>query len=513
MAWWNRKKESMAVTVPKRPRPVQVLQRGRVDALQGSWYSVNRSFLNSPNNEIRNQLEKTRELSRLLCSIDPYAAKYIELLSVNTCGSKGFKVSPKNYDANGVLDDEVNSVIAAAWNDWAECASFDKRFSFAALEQTAIRSLGRDGEALFRVVRGTEVNKYGFALQPIDPALLDVRYTQSLGNGRAVVMGVEYEGVQVVAYHIWNQHTDDLARMGTRERERIPADEIIHVYDDDYGQLARGLPWLTPSIQTLARLHEYLDAHLTACQVAASAPLVMTSQESIESQNYDDVAVTNRTNSDGTTSFDSSTPAPSINLTYSQILELPANKKLEALNLGYPQQGLEVAVKTYLQSIAAGWMVSYASLTSDGSKESYSTVRFSSIAEREHWAQVQRFFSDQFHKKVFRAWLECAFLTNAVELQGQPEDYQRVEFLTSGWRSIDPSKDLKAYQAGIAQGHFTHEQVAAELGTDWKANIIQLAQEQEFARKHGIALPTVNEAGPNEMRNDNEAITKAPLRD
>jgi lambda family phage portal protein len=483
-------KQKSAVVIPRR-KPTPSYYRSRVTGLENTWYSINRGFLNSPNKEVRYSLEKTRELSRLLVSIDGYAAKYIELLSVYVVGEQGMQISPQ-YTQNGVLVDEVNVRITNAWNLWCEEASFDGRYSFKELEQLGIRGVGRDGEALFRIVRGKSVNRFGFALQPLDPGLLDINYNAKLEGEKFIYMGVEYDGVRPVAYHLYNRYADELVTSGyvNRIRERVPADEIIHIFDDDYGNLVRGMPWLQPAIKTMARLHEYLDAHLLACQVAAAAPLVMTS-EGADTPDFEDVSVNSVKNGDGTTSTVNQEVAPVINLNYSHILELPANKRLQALDLKYPTQGFDVAVKTYLQQIAAGLQVSYASLTSDSSQESYSTVRHGSIIERDHWKQVQNFYKQRFHKKVYRAWLEAALLTGALDLPGMPEEYYNVEFRPRGFKHADPLKEMRAYVEGIAQGLYTREQIVAEMGGNWEENIRTIQKEQRFAAEHGVLLPEV----------------------
>lgn len=488
MAWYNRKAE---VRIPK-PERIRY-HKGRVSSLEQSWYVSNRGFLNSPNVDIRNTLEKTRELSRLLCGIDPYSAKYLEMLSIYVTGDVGMRLEPRIELADGTLDLETNATIKRAWEDWCESASFDGRYTFTELEALGIRTVGRDGESLFRVVRGKNVNAFGFALQPIDPALLDVQYNTRLSADSAVIMGVEYQGVKPVAYHIWNRYASETAGTGVlRQRERVPADEIIHAFDDDFGNLVRGMPWLQPALKTLARLHEFLDAHLLACQVAARAPLVLTSDGEATPDYTSDVAVTNTTVDGNTTN--TAAPTPFIDLQYSQILELPAHKKLEALNLQYPQTGFDIAVRTYLQGIASGLVMSYTTLTSDGSKESYSTVRYNSDVDKTHWKQIQKWYANAFHKRVYKAWLESATLSGALELPSNDlTQYHRVSFLPRGFRNLDPLKDMKAYKEGLAMGLYTLSDIAAEMGSDWRENIVKLSAEKDFAKAHGVTIPDLTD--------------------
>lgn len=477
-------------TPPARPStPVSHFVKSRVDGMTKQWYSINRNFLMSPNNEIRQNLQKTRELSRLLATVDPYAFKYLELLNVYVVGEIGFKLDPQVAFSDGTYDDTTNTAIKKAWNSWCDEASYDGRYTFNDLEALAIRTIARDGECFFRYITDPSVS-YGFRLHPIDPNLIDITYNARLTNGNAIIMGIEFEGVRPVAYHAWTRYPDDLLGV-PRERERIPASEVLHVFDDDYGSLTRGLPWLTPALKTLANLHEYADAHLLTAQIAASAPLVLsTDGASPESgPSYGDVGVNNGIDANDNTV--ATTPANEvINLNYNSILDLEAGKKLEALNLQFPQQAFESAMKSYLQAVASALQVSYSTLTSDGSQESFSSGRLGSTIERDHWKTVQKWFVNRFHKKVYRAFLETAMMSGQLDLPtAKPENYHSVTFRGRGFKYVDPVKDMNGYIMGLSHGLYTHEQICAEMGTDYEENIRQLAKEQKYAVENNVVLP------------------------
>ena len=64
-----------------------------------------------------------------------------------------------------------------------------------------------------------------------------------LPNGNRIVMGVELDpDDRPVAYHLWKQHPGDAAFWYIRrERVRIPAEEISHIYMSERSSQARGV--------------------------------------------------------------------------------------------------------------------------------------------------------------------------------------------------------------------------------------------------------------------------------
>jgi lambda family phage portal protein len=449
-------------------------------------FAFSRGIYASVNQDLLNTLEKTRDLSRYLTGIDPFLARYQEIISVFVVGQDGLKIDPMITNSNGKLAERVNAQIRKNWADWAQEATYDGQLSFNEVEQLLVRTIARDGEGLVRMVTGKNVNKYGFALQVLDPNLLDVNYNTVLDNRgnpnsqRVIIMGIEFDDKgRPVAYHVWNRLPADI-NMAPRIRERIPAEEILHIFDNSTPGAVRALPWTTAVLNTVSRLNQYLEVHLQACSIAATSPLVMTNTEP-DTVAADDVAVSGMSH------------APyrqqEINLAYSQILELDHGKSLSALNITFPTQAFEQTTRAYLQSVAAGLFVSYATLTADPNSGNSANIRFSSIVEREHYAQIQRWFIKSFHTKVYRKWIETSLLYGAFTLPTiNAEDYYAVTFRSTRHSTIDPAKDMKAYVEAIHNGLATRTQVCAEMGGDFMENIKQIALEEAEIKKYGVNI-------------------------
>jgi lambda family phage portal protein len=467
------------------PRKRQMtLSRSGIPAVSIN-YAQTRGMFASPNQDLLNNLEKTRDLSRYLCKIDPFLGRYQEVISVFVVGQDGLKIEPSVIGAKGKLAERVNSTIKKEWNQWSQQATYDNKLTFNELEQLVIRSVARDGEALLRIVTGKTVNEYGIALQVLDPTLLDINYNTVVDDG-VIIMGIEFDNRgRARAYHIWNRLPSDLSQL-PRVRERISGDEILHIYDNDIPGAVRALPWTTPVLNTVSRLNQYLEVHLQACSVAATTPLVMTNDEP-DPVGVDDVAVTGN---------GPMGPRHEINLSYTQILELEHGKSLQALQVPFPSTEFDTTVKQYLQSIAAGLFVGYSTLTADPAGGNSANIRFSSIVEREHFAQLQRWLIKNLHLPIYRKWIESSLLYGAFVLPTMnADDYLEVSFRNTRHSTIDPSKDMRGYIEGIRNGLYTRTQIVAEMGGDFAENIQKLAEEEEYIRKYKVSID-IGEAAP-----------------
>lgn len=496
------KTPSKQVTIPKRPAVIRSLPPSGVSSVNSQWYMSYRNIFTSPNANIRAQLPAARDAARKLASRDPFMVRYLDYLTVYVIGDSGMQLVPNAVDRDGNADTEANDIIRKAWNEWCVNAGFDGRFSFNDLEDLGIKSLGRDGEMLFRVVKGTGVNnRFKFALHPVDPYLLDINYNGPVGNGNHVIMGVEFDGLKRVAYHIWNQYGDSIyGQTGiNRVRERVPADEIIFLYEDEYGNSVRGMPFIVPAIPTLFELYDFIGSYLEACTIAAKVPLVLEHTDARADNNSFDP--TSALGAMG----DEAQPLPSA-LTdaiagYQAILEVPFGKTLKALNTPFPSQPIKDTVQVYLMQIAASLGMSYITFTGDSGNDVSATVRHGSQVERDYFRKLQSWVAQGFHHKVYRQWLEASILSGALPFAIQ--DIQRlskVTFRGRGYRTVDPSKDLKGYTLAVEYGFMPRSYVAQELGyTDYEEMLRIMQRDNELEKKYGVTLMPF----PNRQDTDN----------
>lgn len=462
--------------------------------LTNGWYKP----LLSSNKELLNDLPVVRGLARYLAKNDVYTARFLELVQTNIVGPSGVQFVPRVMGPNEEFNDPVNKELKRGWEEWSRVAGVDGYSNFTDIEQLAVRTLAMDGEVFVRIVTGPKVNKFGFGLMLIDADLLDVGYNLTgLKNGNSVVQGVEVNRFGVPeAFHFWSRHPNDLGTTVPLTRDRIPADEIIHLFKRNrVGQL-RGYSWVAPAMYFLAKLHEYMDAEVVAAQAAASQVATIETP-------LNDVS--------GYQSNGSLGPEV-LNLEPGVVVRLAPGEKLNPWTSNHPNNAFGPFVETILHGVASALNVSYSSLSSDASKENYAGGRIGQLTERDYWKNQQSWFIRQFHEKVYTLWVQYALGFNAVDLPNDPSEYSAVEFRPRGWKWADPLRDLKSAEGAINANLTSKADVCAEMGLDYKEVLekryeeIKLeAQYRRYLEEEGLGeyinqltapSPHINEATP-----------------
>lgn len=434
--------------------------------LSGKWYAP----LLSPNKAIQFEYARVKGMARHVSTNDVYGARYLDLVAINVVGPQGVQYQPKVINpTDGSQNTVVNAELERGWNEWCRSSSIEG-LPFRDLEQLAIRTVACDGELFVRFVVGPKTNRFGFALCFYDSDLLDVNYNfgAASAGANAIVQGIELDAKgRRVAYHFWNRHPDDPIGVPL-VRQRIPADEIIHLYKPQRTGQARGMSWLRPGLEYHARLHRYIDAVLQSAEVGA-LPL-----GAIETPiNQPDVEPVKRFAKDV------------LEFQAGEIFQLQPGQKLSSWQSGQPNNVFDKFVASILHGLSAAYNVSYSGLASDNTAENYSGGRISLLTERDHWRNVQSWFARSFHEKVFRLWLTCALEMKALNLPTKdPDDYAAFSFRTRGWKWADPLKDSKGNESAIANSLSSKSQICAEQGMDFEEVAGERYEEMKIEAKY-----------------------------
>ena len=225
-------------------------KRGYAGINTGRLFADFASVTRSSDAELKPALRILRNRSRELARNNEYARRYISLLRNGAVGPHGISVQCKARNADGSLDGPGNRIIENAWKAWGKRGSctVDGRLSFGDAQRLVIETLARDGEVLVRLMPGAR-NADRFAIQFLEADLLDEELTKKLDNGNAVRMGVEVDGFgKAVAYHLLQAHPGDyeFANGYHRMHIRVPASEILHIFQPDRPHQTRGAPPLAP---------------------------------------------------------------------------------------------------------------------------------------------------------------------------------------------------------------------------------------------------------------------------
>lgn len=425
--------------------------------------------------QLRYALSTLRNKSRDLANNNDYAKKFFSMCVQNVVGADGFILQNKAKDSNGAFDKAANQMIEEAFSEWCGNAfcTVNGKLSFRGLQALLIKSIARDGEILVREVRG-KINKFGYALQVIEPEHLDERINVTLKNGNIIRMGVELdEWRKPVAYHIIksNPDTELINAMRTGEIMRMDANEIMHLYDIERSGQTRGIPWMVTAMNRLKMLGAFEEAAVINARIGASKMGFFKKNGDLGYQ--------------GEATDDNGNIIT--NVEPGQFEELPTGVDFVPFTPQFPVEGQQDFIKSQLRGIASGCGVSYNTLANDLEGVNYSSIRAGLIDERETWKVMQAMFTESFLNRVFANWLEMALTTGYLNLPlAKFEKFNRPYWIGRRWQWVDPLKDVNANIEAVKAGFKSRTQVIAEQGGDIYDLMEQLKFENDLAEQSGL---------------------------
>lgn len=441
--------------------------------------------------EIRNSLPAMRARSRDLAVNNDYMRHFLQMVATNVIGHNGFALQMRVKDTNGKADQLANKAIESAVAKWSKRGTCEVtgKLSFSALQRLVARTVARDGEAIVRKVRDRKLNLFGFALQLIAIDRLDTSLNQLARNGNVIRMSVEINSYgRPVAYHLRTDHPGDGVYIGTsgQRYERVPADDIVHLFVQEDPEQTRGIPWAVSAMTRLNHLGAFDEAAVIAARIGASkmgffkqADTGGAAGEALQGQLMQEASP-------------------------GEFGVLPVGVDFESFNPDYPHANYGPFTKACLRGIAAGLGVSYNGLANDLEGVSYSSLRAGTLAERDEWMTLQDWLADGLLGNVFEDWLRMSLLTGAIMLPNgaalPPAKYDKFnsyEWQGRRWPWVDPVKDITAAVLAINNKLGSRSKVLASQGGDFADIAEQLQQENELLTSLGLNVaPTESSSAP-----------------
>lgn len=418
-----------------------------------------------------------RARARQMAKDNVYAKKYLDILKTNVVGKDGIRLQCRAKSRNGELDKQANDLVEEAWTRFSQPGECDVtgKLSLIDAQTLFIASCARDGEVLIREYHGYK-NAAGYALQFLDPDLLDEDHNSDLKNGRYIRMGIEYNrNGYPIAYHLTPIKFDRVRGKSYRQanrRQRVLSGEIIHAYRPDYSNQSRGFTWMHAAMVELHHLGAFREAAIVASRIGASTMGFFT--EGLEGGSY---------SGDGS----SATGELTNEVEPGQFRKLPAGVDIKAFDGKYPSDMVDAFEKRSLKGISSGLNVSYNVLASDPESTSYGTLRAFTLDDRDHFRSLQQFVSSVLLQRVYRGFLSNGLATGYIGLPS--ERYKKllnVRWQPRGWQWIDPSKDATSFEKMITNKLVSRSQIAAEQGRDFEEVCQEMQRDNKLLEKYGL---------------------------
>ena len=440
-----------------------------------NWFSD----LTDPNEQLRDALASLRARSRQLVNDNGEAAGLLLDFESDIVGATGARLQFRARTPRGLPRDVLNNRVEDGWAAWGkrESCTVAGYESFAALQRLMVRTVIMDGEFLALRVRGAD-NAYGYALQPIDPDMLDEsENTMALDGRNAVIMGVEVDrDGKPVAYHLWDRHPS----LSGRVKRRVPARDVLHVFKRQRAGQVRGIPWFAPALVTWKLGDRYTEAELYQSLLAAAQGGFFV--------NKDGGGFAPALDADG-----NAVPLV-MEAVPGQATALPAGYEFQAWTPTHPTANYSAFMKVVKRGMARAFGRSYASLTGDLSEVNFSSMRTDRVREMGQSRMHQNdLLIEQFCNVVFADWVSMAILSGKLGAVTMDADtiIGFASWMCAGWPWIDPVKDATAALMELDMGATSIQRICAEKGRDFYEIIDEIADAKAYCELKGVTLNAV----------------------
>ena len=413
----------------------------------------------SANSEIANAGPRLRERARDLARNNPYGKKAKRVFVDNFVG---IGISPQANTGVKTLDKKIMKV----WADWAANADAEGVCDFCGLEGVVVRSLFESGECFVRFRDRTLSDGLAvpFQLQVLESDYLDSTKTLEMAGGGYVRQGIEFDSKgRRAAYWMWPQHPGDNFVISQRlQSVRIPADQILHIFEKDRPGQMRGVTAYAPVILKMRDLDDYDDAELWRKKIESCFAAFVIQNSGADGPVVGTIATNNATGTNAPKRVEAFRPGM-----------IEYLKPGEDVKFGNPSSDANYAayMRTQLHAVAAGLGITYEQLTGDLSQVNYSSLRaglveFRRMIETLRW-QV---FIPMFCVPVWRRFIERAYIAGVISKLDYTATWTPMKF-----EMIDPLKDAQADTLMMRNGTLTLREAIANRGFDPDLQLEEIA--------------------------------------
>ena len=411
--------------------------------------------------------------ARYLVRNNGYAAAAAESFASNAVGY-GIKPSPLVEDA------AVRAVLRNVWQRWTDDSDAEGLTDLYGQLRRAAREMFITGEVFFRFRSRLPTDRLSvpLQLQMLPSEQLSLTMTHTAPNGNSIRQGVEFNAIgQRAAYWFWRNHPADTTdRNGTGVPVRVPASEVLHLFDPVEAGQVRGLSKLASAMIKLWLLDLYDDAELDRKKVAALFAGFVTRPDP-------DGTMIGEGPPDG-----SGTAMAGLQPGTMQVL-LPGEdiKFSSPADVGGNYEAFQFRT---LLAVCAGLGIPYQNVVGDMTKVNYSSSRTALLEFRRRIEAIQHsVLVHQFCRPVWQRWLTTAVLSGAIDyprFARDPEPLLAVKWIPPKWDWIDPLKDRKAEREAVDAGFKSRSDVIEAEGYDPEEVDGRIAADREREKRLGL---------------------------
>lgn len=448
----------------------------------------------SAKEDIQDNLDTLRQRSRDLYAGAPIATGSTKTMRTNVVGT-GLKLKSTIDEEFLHLTEnqarELETVIEREFSLWADSPDCDleRIDNFFELQQLAFLNelLSGDVIALLPTTKRTG-SVYDLRIQLIEADRLCTPDSETINP--LITGGVEKNQYgEVVAYHIAKHHPLSFDYQNpVREWVRVEAyggatgrRNVIHIMHRERVGQVRGIPFLSPVIESLKQLERYTEAELTAAVVSGLVTVFIQKEnnseeppigEGIEEEYLVDTEDEN-----------------SIELAPGAVIDLGENEKANMTNPGRPNANFDGFVMSVIKQIGCALEVPFEIVLKCFSNN-YSASRGAILEFCKTVDMYRGWLAADFCQPIFEEFMCEAVAKGRINAPGFFSDpLIRKAYCTAEWNGpsagqLDPKKEVEAAELRVQGGFSTREKETRELtGGDFGKNMKQRKREERLLKE------------------------------
>ncbi|KIR18974.1 Phage portal protein, lambda family [Pseudomonas fluorescens] len=427
-------------------------------------------------------LRNLRGRSRAAVRNDPYAFNVIDKRVSNLIGT-GITPRPNTED------NALRKLLQLLWDDWVDESDADEHTDFYGQQALVARTVETSGECFVRLRprRLDEGLAVPLQVQVLAPEFVPHDKFETTRAGNAIRAGIEFnpEGKRV-AYWMYLSHPRDGVSLnaGYNQLVRVPASQVLHIFEPvEPGQL-RGVPRLSPVLKRLRSLDNYDDAVLFRQEVA-NLFAGFISRPAPDSGPVPRDPVTGEP-----LSFDRDGFTPMVALEPGTMQELGPGEEVEFSKPPDAGNNYPDFMRQQLMAAAAGTGTPYEILTGDMREVNDRALRVVLNEFRRRLEQLQfGVYVHQLCRPIRAAWMDMAVLSGALVLDDYAKrrrEYLRTRWVPQGWAYIQPVQDVQARRMEVQAGFASRSEMVTRTGYD--AETVDAENAADNARAQALGL-------------------------
>lgn len=392
--------------------------------------------------------------------------------------------------------DAFNKQADRLWTRWcrARWCDIERKKSFCAIQSLLVSELATVGQGfcILHEMPSRARRDYrlpGTVLQVIEPEMLDDTRVYNPANGYEIRGGIEIDpyGAEVAIWVYTKGHPLDNLGRGTLQSERISADRVCHLMDQDRPRQTHGVTRLAPVLAKLRHLGMYDLYNLAAARLQACAGVFIAQPPdtigAIGTAGTMGPAGQSATDGDGN---------DVMNFEPGMVLRGKPGEQPTFFAPKSPGEYYEPFSKRQIVQIAAGARLDPPTVSRDFSGNTYSGQRQGMIERDYETDPLQALVIEILCMPVRDQVITQAILAGMLDAPGffrEPELMQA--YLEADWRPqakpwIDPANQSSAAETSLRNKLTTHRAILNEQGEDWRETFQQIADEENELRRLGI---------------------------